>query len=105
MMKANVVARHYGSLTPEECFRLILAAGSRGDKAEQDRFVRAGQRITLSVQDHAPYAHAFDELARLVFLELLEETAKYFDLFARADDAQDVIDDEEDEDEGEVEEG
>jgi hypothetical protein len=84
-MKADVLARHYRLLTPEERFRLMLAAGARGDKAEQDRLVRAGQRITLSVQDHAPYAHAFEELARMIYLELLEEAAQYFDHFARAD--------------------
>jgi hypothetical protein len=65
-VNANAVARHYSNLTAEERFRLILAAGASGDEAERDRLVSAGQRITLSVQDHAPYAHAFDELAFLV---------------------------------------
>ena len=39
-MKANALARHYGNLTAEERFRLILAAGARGDKAEEDRLVQ-----------------------------------------------------------------
>jgi hypothetical protein len=105
MKKTNVLARHYSSLTPEERFRLILAAGARGDKAEQDRLVNSGQRISLSVQDHAPYAHAFDELARLAFLELLEEAAHYLDLFARAGRDRDVLGDQEEEDGNETAEG
>jgi hypothetical protein len=104
-MKADVLARHYYSLTPEERFRLIVAAGARGDKAEQDRLVRAGQRLTLSVQDHVPYAHAFHESAWLIFIELLEEVAQYLELFARADGAGDVLDAEEEKDGGEAEEG
>ena len=32
-MNANAVAKHYGSLTPEERFSLILAAGARGDES------------------------------------------------------------------------
>jgi hypothetical protein len=105
MKKANVLARHYDRLTPEERFRLIVAAGARGDKAEQERLVRAGQRLTLSVQDHAPYAHAFNELAWLVFMELLEEAAHYVDLFARAGGIGVGLGANEEKDEGEVEEG
>jgi hypothetical protein len=102
-MKADVLARHYDRLTPEERFRLILAAGARGDEVERDRLVRAGRRITLSVQDHAPYAHAFEELARMLFLDLLEEAAQYVDLFARAD-AEGVFGAEEEAEGGEAEE-
>ncbi len=105
MRKANVLARHYDHLTPEERFRLIVAAGARGDKAEQERLVRAGRRLTFSMQDHAPYAHAFHELALMVFSELLEEAAHYVDLFARADSAGDVLDADEEEDGDEAEEG
>jgi hypothetical protein len=104
-MNANAVFRHYGNLTPEERFRLILAAGARGDEAERERLVKAGRRITPSMQDHAPYAHAFDELAFLVFIELLEEAARYLEAFAHADDALDILGDDEEEDEGEAEEG
>jgi hypothetical protein len=101
-MKANALARHYGKLTAEERFRLILAAGARGDKAEAERLVRAGQSITLSMPDHTPYAHAFDELALLVFIELQEEAARYVEAFARADEVHDVFgeDEEADGDEG-----
>jgi hypothetical protein len=89
-MNATALAKNYGSLTPEERFRLILAAGARGDDAERERLVKAGGRITLSMQDHAPYAHAFNELARLVFIELLEEAGRYLDAFARSDDTRDL---------------
>jgi hypothetical protein len=80
-MNTAGLARHYALLTPEERFRLILAAGARGDEAEQARLVKAGGRITLSVQDHAPHAHAFRELAVQVFLDLLEEAARFADAF------------------------
>ena len=82
-MKASPLAKNYKCLTPEERFRLILAASGRGDEAERDRLVRAGDRIHLSMQDHAPYADAFNELAMLMFIELLEEAALYHDAFER----------------------
>jgi hypothetical protein len=62
MRKANPVAKLYDRLTSEERFRLISAAGARGDEAEQNRLIAAGERIHLSGQDHAPYADAFIEL-------------------------------------------
>ena len=61
-MNPNDLARHYGRLSPEERFKLILAAGARGDEAEQQRLVDAGGHITLSCPDHTPYTRAFDEL-------------------------------------------
>jgi hypothetical protein len=98
MMNANV-AKNYSRLTPEERFRLIQAATGRGDEAESKRVATAGGRITLSMQDHAPYAHAFDELALLIFIELSEEVGRYYDALVRADNACDMFgnDDEEDE--------
>lgn len=88
-MNANAVAKRYGCLTPEERFRLILAASGRGDHVEGERLARAGPRLTLSMPDHAPYAEAFQELALLTFIELLEEAAFYQDANARACDALD----------------
>jgi hypothetical protein len=81
----------------EERFRLIVAAAARGDQAERERLTNAGQRITLSMPDHAPHGHAFNELALLIFIELLEEAARYLEAFECADDARDnfVPDDEE----------
>src|SRR5262249_3778250 len=75
--------KHYDRLTPEERFRLILAASARGDAAERDRLAKAGGRITLSMQDYAPHAHAFTELALLTFIELLDEAARYDHAFGK----------------------
>lgn len=80
-MNVNAVAKNYACLTPEERFRLIFSAGARADEAEQARLRNAGQRITLSMEDHAPWSHGFDELAKMVFLEMLEEAAKHHDAF------------------------
>jgi hypothetical protein len=85
-MNANAIAKHYGRLKPEERFRLILAAGARGDEAEQDRLAAAGQRLTLSMYDHEPFGHAFDEVALSTFLELLEAAADYLDALTWADE-------------------
>jgi hypothetical protein len=104
MTDTKAVARHYENLRPQERFRLILAAGARGDKVEQDRLVNSGGRIAVSRQDHAPYAHAFEELAFLVFIEFLEEAARYVEAFAHADGGQDILGDDEEEDQGKDEE-
>jgi hypothetical protein len=87
MTIATAVARHYGLLTPEERFWLILAAGARGDAAEHARLLAAGQRVLLRVQDHAAFAHAFAEVSVLLFTELLDNAAEYVEAFLRADSA------------------
>jgi hypothetical protein len=51
------------------------------------------------MQDHAPYAHAFNDLALLTFVELLEEAASYQEAFAIADDTCDTFDADEAEEE------
>jgi hypothetical protein len=83
-MSLSGVTRHYSRLTAEERFRLIVAAGARGDDAERDRLLSAGRRVTLRMSDHAPLAHAFDELSLLVFVELLAGAADYLEAFHRA---------------------
>jgi hypothetical protein len=105
-MNANAVAKNYGRLTSEERFRLILAASGRGDQAERDRLARAGHRITLSMPDYSPCAHAFKEITLLTFIELLEEAARYLEAFDWADDTRDVFggDDDEEDEGAEVEE-
>jgi hypothetical protein len=80
-MKGDAIAKQYDQLTPEERFRLILAAGGRGDKVEQGRLIAAGRSHSISVQDHAPFALAFQDVEMLVFLGLLEEAAGYFEAF------------------------
>jgi hypothetical protein len=90
-MKAAPLAKNYKCLTPEERFRLILAASGRGDEAERDRLKNASGRITLSMQDHAPYAQAFDDLALLFFIDILEEAARYQECLEFADETRDSI--------------
>jgi hypothetical protein len=84
-MKASPLAKNYSLLTPEERFRLILAASGRGDEAERDRLAHAGERIRLSMPDHAPFAQAFNDLSLMTFMELLEEAASYQQAFAITD--------------------
>lgn len=98
-MNATAVTKHYGSLTPEERFRLILAASGRGDEAERDRLGHAGGRITLSMPDHAPYAQAFNDVSLLTFMELLDEAASYQEAFAVADNTRNTFDIDETEEE------
>ncbi len=90
-MNMKALAKQYGNLTPEECFRLMLAASGRGDEAERERLTRAGGRISLSMQDHAPYARALDEVGDMLYLDLLEEVAKYEEAWRWADDAEDDL--------------
>jgi hypothetical protein len=59
----------------------MLAASARGDEAERERLIRAGNEITWSVRDYSPYAHALDRLDMIMFLDLLEEAARYHDAF------------------------
>jgi hypothetical protein len=92
-MKIDTLARQYDRLGAEERFRLILAAGARGDAAEQDRLCLAAPRIRLSYGHHAPWAMAFDQLATLVYVELLEEVAKHQDAYERWCDAVEGSDD------------
>jgi hypothetical protein len=98
-MNANAVGKYYGSLTPEERFRLILAARGRGDEAEWARLANDGSRITLSAADYSPYARAFDELAKLIFIELLDGAAGYLEALDWLDDAHEILGDEGEDDE------
>jgi hypothetical protein len=91
-------------LSPSERFRLVLAATDRGDQAEADRLAAAGERITLSFPEHAPYLQGFVELATVAFLELAELASSYdraFVAWASTDPPRD--DDDEDLGEGEQE--
>jgi hypothetical protein len=97
-MNANAVAKISVNLTPEERFRLILAASGRGDEAEAERLAHAAGRISVSRQDHAPFAQAFYELAWLTFIELVEDAARYTGAFQWFDDeAKEEADDNADE--------
>jgi len=88
MTTVNAVARHYDRLTPEERFRLIVAAGARNDPAEQDRLLNTGQSLTLRMPEHTPFAQAFNELLLQLFIELLEAATGYLDTFLQAEAAE-----------------
>ena len=94
-MNANALAKNYSKLTPEERFRLILAASQRDDEAERHRLTHAGQRLILAMPDHAPFSHSFAELSHQVLLELLEGAALYHDAFSLSDDCSRDCSDEE----------
>jgi hypothetical protein len=46
-MNSKTLVNHYTQLTPQERFRLILAAIRRDDDVEHERLTNAGKRITL----------------------------------------------------------
>ena len=104
-MNTKGLAKLYDRLTPAERLPLIIAAAERGDDAERDRLVNAAGRITLSMSDHSPYARAFDELATLIFLELLEDAGNYFDAFHRALEDRDLFDGDEEGENGDAGDG
>jgi hypothetical protein len=86
-MNLNGLVKHYATLTPEERFRLIVAANDRGDEAESQRLISAAKRCTFSNMDYSPYAHALQELSMLIFLELLEYAAECDDAHEQWSDA------------------
>jgi hypothetical protein len=92
-MSVNVIAKNYACLSPDERFRLILAASGRGDEAERNRLVSSAGQISLSMSDCAPYAHAFDELALVTFIDLMEHAAIYFNAHHHYSDGRDFSDD------------
>jgi hypothetical protein len=84
-MTAKSVGQHYKLLTPEERFRLILAASGRNDEAEHERLVRASDRIHLSMPDYSPYSNALQDVSLLIYIELLTEAGRYMESLALAD--------------------
>ena len=76
-MKYKSLANGYPQLTAEERFRLLMAALGRGDDVEHAQLCRAGRRITLSMDDHAPYAIAFNKAALIQFIQLLDHAARF----------------------------
>lgn len=79
-MKIPTLYRKYAAFTPEERFRLILAASARGDEADRDRLEHAAMPVTLATGEHVPWSQAFLELALMVYIELLADAAEYQDL-------------------------
>jgi len=85
-MTTKTLATHYGALTPEERFRLILAAHARGDDTEAERLVGAAQRWTFSNVDYSPFAHALQEVQMITFMELIDEAARHDEARVRFND-------------------
>jgi hypothetical protein len=90
-MKSIGIAKQYSNLTADERFRLIAASDARGDEHETNRLERAAPRIRPSMPDYAPNMHAFDELALLIFVELLDEAAYYQESLERAEEYRDLF--------------
>jgi hypothetical protein len=99
-MNADALAKMYGTLTPEERFRLILAASGRGDEAEAKRLAMAGERVSFSFAGHMPYSQGFRDLADLTAFELLEDAAEYLESFHDWDDEEDEESEDGDSDDG-----
>jgi hypothetical protein len=76
-VSANTINKLYEWLKPEERFRLILAAGARGDMAERDRFANASRTLALKVRDFVPWAQAFNEVSMIIFMGLVEQAVQY----------------------------
>jgi hypothetical protein len=57
--------------------------------------MNSAKRLTLTYKDHAPYAHALEELSWLTFVEMVEEAARYRDAFEWSD-ANDPVSDDDD---------
>jgi hypothetical protein len=104
-VKAGTLTRHYDQLTPKERFQLIVAAGARGDTVEQDRLKSAGERRTYTAPDYAPWSHAFEEVAMLIFLELLDDAGEHNDTFRRWCDTNESWTDDGDDDDAPADEG
>jgi hypothetical protein len=80
-MNTKRLAKHYDKLTPRERLPLILAAGIRGDDAEQARLSHSAPKVAYSVPDYFGLAHAFCDVGDLHLLELLDLAAQYFRAF------------------------
>ncbi len=65
----------YKQLTPDERFRLVLAARGRGDEAEEGRLIHSGSMTAVRMRDVFPHLLAFQTVAMLAFVELLDHAA------------------------------
>ena len=68
-------------LTPEERFRLILAAGGPGRRRGANATGCISETHPLSMPDYSPFCQAFAELAWHTFAELLDATGYYLERF------------------------
>lgn len=73
-MKA-IPATSYKTFTPEERFRLVLAARGRNDEAEEELLIGSSPLIHVRMRDIFPHLMAFQSVAMLAFVELLDHAA------------------------------
>jgi hypothetical protein len=72
---AKTLAGRYDRLTPDEMFRLMLAARGRNDEAEEDRLIHAGETIPVRMRDIFPHLMGFQTVSMLAFIEMLDHAA------------------------------
>jgi hypothetical protein len=65
----------YKTFTSEERFRLVLAARGRNDEPEEDRLIESSPTIPVRMRDIFPHLVAFQSVAWLAFIELLDHAA------------------------------
>lgn len=84
-MRHNPLTRHYPALTPEERFKLVLAAVGRDDEAERARLVASAERLTFQTLDYAPFVNAYRDVVFTTYPHLLDSAAEYLERFWVAD--------------------
>lgn len=104
MKSLRGIAKNYDLLTPKERLGLVIAAGIRGDDAEQTRLVRAAKAMVIPTTDYVPFAQSFREVSMLAYVDLLEESVRYGEALFRLPPESEEEAQAEDEDEGEEDE-
>jgi hypothetical protein len=94
-MNTRTLANHYEVLTAEERFRLIVAAGVRGDDAEQKRLISASGWRSFRQRDYMPFSEAFEELANVVYMAATDALAEFVEAEGRYTYAEELDTDEE----------
>jgi hypothetical protein len=84
-MTAHRFARHYPALTPEERFKLVVAAVDRDDEADRARLVAAAERRTFQMPDYAPFIDAYHDLVFASFPHLLDAAAEFLERYWMGD--------------------
>src|SRR5712692_2605299 len=77
-MNTNHLAKLYDTLTARERVPLIIAAGARGDQAEQKRLSASAPKETFQVPDYYALAKALDKAADYHLLTLLDLAANFW---------------------------
>jgi hypothetical protein len=81
-MNTKGLAKHYDKLTPWERVPLIIAAGARGDEAEQERLARSAPMTLCRVSDFRGLSEGLHALAHGHMMALLDLAAWYWHISA-----------------------